>query len=62
MEVKGVRLVLGQHADLHVAGIDKVGKNEINEAVGSPKGHCRLGAVRSEREKALTLTTCEDNC
>ena len=54
-------LVLGQHRNLEITGIDQIGQNEINEAVGTTEGYGGLGAVFGQGEKALSLTAGEDN-
>ena len=59
--VQGVGLVLGQHRNLEVAGVDQVGQDKVNEAVGSAKRHGGFGAVFGQGKKALSLAAGKDN-
>jgi hypothetical protein len=59
--VQAVRLVLREHDDLEVAGVDDVGEGEVDEPVDPSEGHRRLGPVRRQRHQALALTACEDD-
>jgi hypothetical protein len=59
--VEAVRLVLGEHDDLEVAGVHDVGEREVDEAVGATERNGRLGAVRGQRHQPLPLATGQDD-
>ena len=59
--VERVGFVLSQHRDLVETGVDQVGQNEVDEAVGTTKGHGWLGAVFGQGEQALSFPAGEDN-
>ncbi len=59
--VEAVRLVLRQHDDLEVAGVDDVGQREVDEAVDPPERHRGLGPVGRQRHQALALTAGQDD-
>ena len=59
--VEGVGLVLRQHADAQVAGVDEVGQHEVDEPVGPAEGDRGFRAVRGERHEALALAAGEDD-
>ena len=59
--VEAVRLVLRQHDDLEVAGVDDVGEREVDEAVDATERHGRLGTVGGERHQPLALTAGKDD-
>ena len=61
MAVQRVGLVLGQHRNLEVAGVDQIGQDKINEAVGPAKRHGGLSAVFGQGKKALSLAAGEDD-
>jgi hypothetical protein len=55
--VQAVALVLREHHDLAVAGIDQVGQDEVDEPVDPPEGHGWLRAVGGQRHQPLALTS-----
>ena len=57
--VEAVRLVLGEHDDLEVAGVDDVGQREVDQPVDASERDRRLGAVRRERHQPLPLPARE---
>ena len=59
--VEAVRLVLRQHDDLEVAGVDDVGQREVDEAVDAAERHRGFGPVGGQRHQALALTAGEDD-
>ena len=59
--VQGVGLVLGQHRNLEVAGVDQIGQDKVNEAVGTSERHGGFGAVFGQGKKALSLAAGEDD-
>ena len=59
VRVEAVRLVLRQHDDLEVAGVDDVGQREVDEAVDPGERHGRFGAVGGQRHQPLALTSRE---
>ena len=61
VRVEAVRLVLRQHDDLEVAGVDDVGQGQVDEPVDAGEGHGGFGPVRRQRHEPLALATCEDN-
>ena len=54
-------LVLGEHAEPEVTGVDEIAQYEVDESVGAPEGNGWLGSVRGHRVKALTLTAGKHN-
>ena len=59
--VEAVRLVLRQHDDLEVAGVDDVGQREVDQPVDAGERHRRLGPVGGQRHQPLALTAGEDD-
>ena len=59
--VEAVRLVLRQHDDLEVAGVDDVGEREVDEAVDPAERHGGLGTVGGQRHQSLALTAGQDD-
>jgi hypothetical protein len=59
--VKAVRLVLGEHNDLQVAGIHQVGQGEVDQAVTSRKRHGGFRAVCRQWHQPVSLAAREDN-
>ena len=59
MPVEAVRLVLRQHDDLEVAGVDEVGEREVDQAVDAAERHRRLGPVGGQRHQPLALAAGE---
>ena len=59
--VEAVRLVLGQHDDLGVAGVDDIAQREVHQAVDPPEGDRGLGPVCGQRHEPLALTSREDD-
>jgi hypothetical protein len=59
--VETVALVLRQHDDLAIAGVDQVGQHEVDQSVDAAERDGRLRAVRRERHQALALATGEDD-
>ena len=59
--VEAVRLVLRQHDDLEVAGVDDVGQREVDQPVDAAERHRRLGPVGRQRHQPLALAAGEDD-
>ena len=59
--VQRVALVLREHHDLAVAGVDQVRQREVDEPVVAPEGDGRLGAVGRQRCQALALAAGQDD-
>ena len=59
--VQRMRLVLGQHADPQIPGVDEIGQHEIDEPVGAAERNRRLGPVGGQRVQPLALPAGEDN-
>ena len=57
--VERVALVLRQHDDPAVAGVDEVGEREVDQAVHAAERHGRLRAVERERREPLALAAGE---
>ena len=57
--VEAVALVLRQHRDLEIAGIDEVREREVDEAVVAAERHRGLRAVERQRQQALALAARE---
>ena len=55
MAVEAVALVLRQHGDLEIAGVDEVREREVDEPVVAAERHRGLGAVERQRQQALAL-------
>ena len=53
--VEAVALVLRQHGDLEIAGVDEVREREVDEPVVAAERHRGLGAVERQRQQALAL-------
>ena len=62
--VKLQRLILGQNAHCIDAGVDTVREGEVDNAVFSAKGDCRLGGLFRQDLQAAALTTGQQhgNC
>ena len=60
--VQRVRLVLRQHDDLEIAGVDQVGEREVDQSVEPAEGDRRLRPVRRERHEPFAFATGEDDC
>src|SRR5215203_1686024 len=56
-----MRLVLGEHGYLAHSGIGKVGQDEVDQAIGAPERHCRLGSVCCQRHQPLTFAASQDD-
>ena len=54
--VEAVRLVLGEHDDLEVAGVHHVGQREVDQPVDAPERDRGLGPVGGQRHQPLALT------
>ena len=61
MPVEAVRLVLGEHDDLEVAGVHHVREREVDEPVDAAERDRRLGPVGRERHQPLSLPASEDD-
>ncbi len=59
--IKGVRLVLGQHDDLQISGIDDIAQRVIDEAVDATKWNGRLCAIFGERHQPLAFASGQDD-
>ena len=59
--VQGMRLVLGEHADSQIPGVDEIGQDKIDQAVRAAERNCRLCPVGGQRVEPLTFSACEDN-
>src|SRR3954451_17551558 len=57
--VERVRLVLRQHDDAQVVGVDEVGQHEVDEPVDASERNRGLRPVGGERREALTRTSGE---
>ena len=57
--VEHVRLVLGQYADRVDAGVDAVGKREINNAVFAAERYSRLCNILGQNIQAAALAACQ---
>ena len=60
--VQAVRLVLGQHHDLQIAGIGQVREGKIDQPVTAGKRYGGFGPVCRQRHQPVSLTAREDNC
>ena len=60
--VEAVRLVLRQHDDLEVAGVDDVRQREVDQAVDPAERHRGFGPVGRQRHQSLALAAGEDDC
>ena len=58
---EALALVLRQHRDLELAGVDEVREREVDQPVVAAEGHRRLRPVGGQRRQALSLTTGEDD-
>jgi len=56
-----MRLVLSEHHDLQISGVDDVAQGKVNEAVDPTERYCRLRAVLRKRHEPLTFTSGENN-
>ncbi len=56
-----MRLVLGENADPQVAGVDKIGKHEVDQPVGAAEGNRGLSPVGGQRVQPLALPTGQDD-
>ena len=54
-------LVLGQHRNLEETGVDQIGQDKVNEAVGTAKRHGGFSAVFGQGKKTLSLAAGEDD-
>src|SRR5260221_13990855 len=54
-------LVLREDIDATQAGVDAVGKRDVDDAVDAAESHCRLGAVAGERIEALACAPGEQD-
>ncbi len=61
MPVQRVRLVLGEHADPPVSGVDQVGQHEVDQPVVAAERHGRLGPVGGQRPQPLALAAGQDD-
>ena len=59
--VQRVALVLREHDDPVIAGVDQVRQREVDQAVVAAEGHRRLGPVQRQRRQALALAAREDD-
>ena len=59
--VQRMRLVLGQHTDTQIAGVDEVGQHEVDQPVGAAEGNSRLGPVRGEWVEPFSLASGHDD-
>ena len=59
--VEAVRLVLREHDDLQVAGVDDVGEREVDQPVDPGERHRRLRPVGRQRHQPLALPAGEDD-
>ena len=59
--VQGVGLVLRQHRNAHVACVDEVGQDKIDQTVVAAERHGGLGTVSGQRKQALALTAGQDD-
>jgi hypothetical protein len=59
--IQRVRLVLGEHADAQVSGVDQVRQREVHESVGAGERDGRFGAVRGEGIQPFAFATGEDD-
>ena len=59
--VQRMRLVLGQHADAQIPGIDQVRQHEVDQPIGAAEGNRGLGAVRGERIQPFALAPGHDD-
>ena len=59
--VQAVGLVLRQHDDLEVAGVDDIGQGEVDESIDAAERHCGFGSVSRERHQPLALPTRQDD-
>ena len=57
--VERVALVLGQHDDLQVPGVDEVREREVDQAVVAPERHGRLRAIGGQRRQPFPLAPGE---
>ena len=56
-----VRLVLGEHADPQVAGVDQVGQHEVDQPVVAAERDGGLGPVGGQRHQPLALAAGQDD-
>jgi hypothetical protein len=56
-----LRFELREHIDSADAGIDKVGKDKIDNAVFATEWNSRLGTVIGQWEKPFSSSTCQDD-
>ena len=59
--IQRMRLVLGQHADSQISGVDQIGQHEVDQPVGAAEGNRRFGAVRRQRIEPLALPAGQDD-
>ena len=58
---QGQRLVLRQKSDLAQAGVQGIGKAEVNNPVPAQERNRRLGPVPRQRVEPLSLPTAKDH-
>ena len=56
MAVQRVRLVLGEHDDLLVPGVDEVAQREVDQTEYATERHRRLGAIPGQRHQSGAFT------
>jgi hypothetical protein len=62
VRMERLTLILSENADTRDAGVEAVGKRKVDQAVDTTKGHCRLGAAASKRQKTFTLASSQYEC
>ena len=61
LAIERKRLVLRQDKDAAQAGVDAVGKRDVDDAVDAAEGHGRFGAVAGERIEAFACASGEQD-
>ena len=59
--IQRMRLVLREHADSQVSGIDEIGQHEVDQPVRAAEGNRRLGAVGRQWIQPLALPAGQDD-
>jgi len=59
--VQAVRLVLGEHDDVQVVGVDQVRQGKVDKPVDPAEGHGGFGTVCRQRLESVAFATCEDD-
>ena len=59
--VERVRLVLREHAQPRIPGVDEVAEDEVDEPVSATERHGGLGAVHRQRKESFPLAAGEDD-